>query len=59
MENRGTSLAIIAGVFCGLAFVAVSLRCYVRIRLVKAFGLDDYFMVAAEVRHVLHHSSRR
>jgi hypothetical protein len=33
-----------------LALTATALRCFVRIRLLRAFGTDDWLMVAAAVR---------
>lgn len=36
-----------------MAFVAMSLRVYVRLRIVKSFGWDDACMVAAMVRLVM------
>ena len=41
IPNRGPELLAIDAVFMSLAIVANSLRCYVRISMVKAFGLDD------------------
>jgi hypothetical protein len=32
-----------------LAVITMALRCFVRIRLLKAFGLDDWLMLAATV----------
>jgi hypothetical protein len=32
-----------------ISFISVVLRCYVRSRIVKAFGWDDFFMVIALV----------
>ena len=32
-----------------LALTATTLRCFVRIRLLRAFGTDDWLMVAAAV----------
>jgi len=33
--------------FLALAWLTVGLRCFVRIKMVKAFGLDDYLMVVS------------
>lgn len=49
VENRGPELQAVCAAFVSAAFVSTVLRCYVRLRLVKAFGLDDYFMVVATV----------
>jgi hypothetical protein len=49
LEGRSQSIFIITTIFLGISFIAVCLRCFVRIRLVKAFGWDDTFMVCAMV----------
>lgn len=43
------SIFVVTVVFLGLSFIAVSLRCFVRLRVVKAFGWDDALMVFAMV----------
>lgn len=48
--NRGPPLQVVCYVFGVLAFVVTLLRCYVRLYLVKSFGVDDYFMVLVLVR---------
>ncbi|OJJ45873.1 hypothetical protein ASPZODRAFT_133747 [Penicilliopsis zonata CBS 506.65] len=45
--DRSLEVRDVAAVFLALASVTTSLRCYVRLRIVKAFGWDDAFMVAA------------
>jgi hypothetical protein len=49
VDNRGPELLAVCSLFVAMAFVSVALRCYVRLRLVKAFGWDDGFMVLALV----------
>lgn len=49
IPNRGPELLAIDAVFMSLAIVANSLRCYVRISMVKAFGLDDWLMSSATI----------
>lgn len=49
IPNRGPELLAIDAVFMSLAIVANALRCYVRISMVKAFGLDDWLMSTATV----------
>ncbi|CAH0040409.1 unnamed protein product [Clonostachys rhizophaga] len=49
IDNRGPPLQVVCYVFGVLALVATLLRCYVRVFLVKSFGVDDYFMVLALV----------
>ncbi len=36
-------------VFTSLAFVAVGMRVYTRVRLIKMMGVDDYLIVVAMV----------
>ncbi|KAL5381739.1 hypothetical protein DPSP01_006926 [Paraphaeosphaeria sporulosa] len=45
MQERGGQVAAVAILFLILTWVTVGLRCYVRISIVKAFGLDDKLMV--------------
>lgn len=47
LEGRSTAIFTVTVIFLGLSFIAVSLRCFVRIKLVKAFGWDDALMVFA------------
>ncbi|GIC87283.1 ion-transporting P-type ATPase SPF1 [Aspergillus udagawae] len=51
--DRSASIFIVTIVFLGLSFIAVCLRCFVRLRLVKAFGWDDTIMVAAMALNIL------
>ncbi|CAI7609161.1 uncharacterized protein N7487_002112 [Penicillium crustosum] len=53
LEGRSQSIFIVTTVFLGISFIAVCLRCFVRIRLVKAFGWDDTFMVCAMLLNIL------
>jgi hypothetical protein len=48
-DSRATPLAAVNIAAVSLAAVVTALRCFVRIRLLKAFGVDDYLMVAAMV----------
>ena len=43
------SLFTSAGILLSLAVLVTILRCITRIYVVKAFGIDDYFMIAAVV----------
>ncbi|KAK7224357.1 hypothetical protein V2G26_012360 [Clonostachys chloroleuca] len=52
--NRGPPLQVVCYVFGVLAFVVTLLRCYVRLYLVKSFGVDDYFMVLVLVLFIAH-----
>ncbi|KAH6885293.1 hypothetical protein B0T10DRAFT_92447 [Thelonectria olida] len=47
VENRGPELQAVCYTLVVTAWISVVLRCYVRIRIVKNFGLDDWFMLAA------------
>ncbi|KAL7941093.1 hypothetical protein V8C42DRAFT_335763 [Trichoderma barbatum] len=53
VETRGPQLLAVILVLLVFAFTAILLRCYVRIRLVKAFGVDDYLMVFAMISFIL------
>ncbi|TPX18570.1 uncharacterized protein E0L32_002427 [Thyridium curvatum] len=53
MEDRGPELAAVCWTFVTTAFVATALRCYVRTRIVKRFGLDDWTMLAALVSFII------
>lgn len=50
-DNRATSIMAVNGAGIVLAITATILRCFVRIRLIKAFGVDDWLMAGAAVRH--------
>jgi hypothetical protein len=49
MNDLNVSLFSAAAVLLLLSWLAVSARCFVRMRLLKAVEIDDYFMVAALV----------
>lgn len=49
--GRGPELLGTVGLFVALSTIAIILRCYTRIFIVKSFGLDDYTAAAAWVRH--------
>lgn len=49
IPNRGHELRAVDIAFLVAAVIAYGLRCYVRIRLIKSFGRDDYLMAAATV----------
>jgi len=52
--GRGPELLGTIGLFLALSTTAIVLRCYCRIVIVKGFGLDDWFAVAAWVQYLLH-----
>lgn len=45
--DRGPQILAICGSMTGLAVLFVLLRLFVRVRIVRSTGWDDYFMVAA------------
>ncbi|RHZ63767.1 putative integral membrane protein [Aspergillus thermomutatus] len=47
LNGRSEAIAIVTSIFLVLSLVTVGLRCFVRARVVRAFGLDDWTMVAA------------
>lgn len=49
MGDRSLEVKAVAATFMSVASVTVLLRCYVRLRIVKAFGWDDGAMVIAMV----------
>ena len=49
MDDRSQEVKAVAATFMSVASVTVFLRCYVRLRTVKAFGWDDGAMVIAMV----------
>ncbi len=49
-DSRAVQLAAVNIAALVLALIATGLRCFVRIRLLRAFGTDDWLMVAAAVR---------
>ncbi|KAJ5561327.1 hypothetical protein N7535_004206 [Penicillium sp. DV-2018c] len=53
LEGRSESIFVVTTIFLGLSFIAVVLRCFVRLHLVKAFGWDDGLMVCAMMVNVL------
>src|SRR5437016_2108595 len=49
LSGRGKAIVAVHAALWGLAFIAVASRCYVRIRMKRAFGWDDGLMVLAMV----------
>lgn len=49
LGGRSETIFIVTTVFLGISFIAVCLRCFVRIKIVRAFGWDDALMVFAMV----------
>ncbi|BCS27257.1 uncharacterized protein APUU_60305A [Aspergillus puulaauensis] len=53
LKGRSVSIFVVTVVFLVLSFVAVALRCFARLRLVRAFGWDDSLMVLAMALNIL------
>jgi hypothetical protein len=49
VDSHSEAIVTATSVFLALSLVTVGLRCFVRARIVRAFGLDDWTMVAAMV----------
>lgn len=49
IENRGPGLAAVAIALVIAAVVSFCLRAFVRLRMVKSFGVDDWFMLLATI----------
>ncbi len=49
-ENRGPEILAVCGSLVGLAVVVVALRIWVRARMVKHIGADDWTIIGAMVR---------
>ncbi|KAH7402831.1 hypothetical protein BKA66DRAFT_564726 [Pyrenochaeta sp. MPI-SDFR-AT-0127] len=47
IPNRGPELLAVNLTFMSVAILACALRCFVRVKMVKAFGRDDWLMVLA------------
>jgi len=48
--SRSTTLGTVTAIFLALTWITLLVRCWVRVKLVKIFGIDDKWMVAAQVR---------
>lgn len=54
VTGRSEVITIVTAVFFGISLVTVLLRCFVRLRVVRAFGWDDCLMVIAMVSSQYH-----
>lgn len=52
IPNRAPELIGVNIAFLATAIIANALRCIVRVKMVKAFGIDDWLMVASTVSEV-------
>ena len=50
IENRGPQVHAVLIPFIILSWIAVGLRCYVRLFITKAFRIDDWLALAALAR---------
>lgn len=48
-DSRSNAILIVTAVFLGISLTSVLLRCFVRTRVVRAFGWDDIIMLLAMV----------
>ncbi len=48
--SRSSTIRTATATFLALTWVTLFVRCWVRIKLVKVFGIDDKWMIAAQVR---------
>ncbi|KAJ5157896.1 uncharacterized protein N7482_008996 [Penicillium canariense] len=46
-DSRSNAIIIVTAVFLGISLASVLLRCFVRTRIVRAFGWDDIMMLVA------------
>ncbi|KAL4803035.1 hypothetical protein BDV18DRAFT_146147 [Aspergillus unguis] len=53
MVDRSAAVRGVAAAFLTLASIAVILRCYVRVRIIKGFGWDDWVMLLAMLFYVM------
>jgi hypothetical protein len=49
IENRGPQVAAVAIIFLTLSWVAVGLRCYVKLFMTRLFRIDDWLAVLSLV----------
>lgn len=53
LVGRSLAIFVTAAVMVGLSIIAVLMRCFVRLYVVRAFGWDDGLMVIALVGLIL------
>lgn len=46
-NDKSEAIIIVTSIFLALSLLTVSLRSYVRLHVIRAFGADDYMMVLA------------
>jgi len=58
LEGRGLAIFVISAIFMFITIVTVSLRCFVRSFIVRAFGWDDILMLVALVNKAIPQNTR-
>ncbi|POS75381.1 hypothetical protein DHEL01_v206217 [Diaporthe helianthi] len=53
IENRGPALSVVAIFLVTMATISFVMRAYVRAFMVRAFGVDDWFMLFATITFIL------
>lgn len=54
MKDRGPELLAVVILFLVLAWVTVLARCWVRIKMIKAFAIDDWLLVTTLILFSIH-----
>lgn len=49
IENGGLQVRVVASLFLVLTWIAVGLRCYVKLFVTKLFRIDDWLAIASLV----------
>ncbi|KAJ6157988.1 hypothetical protein N7470_005580 [Penicillium chermesinum] len=52
LQDRSLAIFVVTVVFLGISSITVCLRCFVRLKIVKAFGWDDGLMVFAWILNI-------
>lgn len=55
-DGRSKAILVTTSVFLAISLVSVGLRCFVRTRIVRAFGWDDSVMLLAMVSEARYHN---
>jgi hypothetical protein len=48
-DYNGYQLVVVVIIFLILTYISVGLRCFVRIKITRAFAVDDWLMVVSQV----------
>jgi hypothetical protein len=52
IESQAPQIIPVCVVLTAIAVIATALRCYVRINMLKTFGIDDTVIIASTVRPI-------